>query len=320
MSIFTRATRRAFAFVLTALIAVAFAPAGAADTAPTTLRIGYQKIGDLLLLKERGTLEKRLARTGVTVTWVEFPSGPPLLEALNAGSIDLGYTGDTPPIFAQAAGTGLVYVASTPNRGRGEGILVHDNSGIKTLADLRGKRLAFTRGSSAHNFAVKTLEKAGLKYEDVTVSYLQPADAQAAFRNGSIDAWAIWDPFFAAAEREPGTHALITGLGIAPTNVFYVARREYVQKAPAIIDATIDELNATSHWAQTHLDEAAADTARVSGLDVAVERAAAGRKEYGVTALTPGVVSEQQSIADTFAKLGLIPHPIAVREIVWNGK
>jgi len=317
---FSRLTRRTAALALSAFVFTALTPVQAAGDKPTTLRIGYQKIGDLLLLKDRGTLERRLAKDGITVEWKEFPSGPPLLEALSAGAIDFGYTGDTPPIFAQAAGTGLVYVASTPNRGRGEGIIVRDATGIKTLADLRGKKLAFTRGSSAHNFAVKTLEKAGLKYTDVQISYLQPADAEAAFQNGSIDAWAIWDPFFALAEKIPNTHVLTNGLGIAPTNVFYVARRDYADKAPSVIAAMIDELDKTSHWAQTHLDDAAADTAKVSGLDVAIERAAVGRKEFGVTPLSPGVISEQQAIADTFAKLGLIPHPVDVRTIVWNGK
>ena len=75
-----------------------------------TLRIGYQKYGTLVLLKERGTLEKRLAPAGYEVSWTEFPAGPQLLEALNVGAIDFGTTGEAPPIFAQAAGAPLVYV------------------------------------------------------------------------------------------------------------------------------------------------------------------------------------------------------------------
>jgi sulfonate transport system substrate-binding protein len=317
---FTRAAKRAGALLAAAVFLAALTPASADNAAPKTLRIGYQKIGDLLLLKEQGTLEKRLGKDGIAVEWVQFQSGPPLLEALNAGSIDLGYTGDTPPIFAQAAGTDLVYVASTPNRGRGAGIVVHGDGSIKTIADLRGKKLAFTRGSSAHNFVVKALEKGGLKYDDVQIVNLQPADAAAAFQNGSIDAWAIWDPFFALAERYPNARVLTSAQGVATTNVFYLARREFAARAPHVIAAAIDELDRTSRWAHGHLDEAAADTAKVSGLDVAVEKVAAARKDSGVHPLTADVVREQQSIADVFAKLGLIPHAVDVRSIVWTGK
>jgi sulfonate transport system substrate-binding protein len=164
-----------------------------------TVRIGYQKTGILVVAKQQGTLEKRLAKDGVTVSWVQFPSGPPLLEALNAGRIDFGYTGDAPPIFAQAAGADLVYIAASPADGVGEALIVKPDSAVKTVAELKGKRIGLTKRSSAHNFLVAVLEKAGVRYDEVSPVFLAPADAAAAFANGSIDAWAIWDPFLAIA-------------------------------------------------------------------------------------------------------------------------
>ena len=167
-----------------------------AQTAVTEIRIGYQKNGVLVIARQQATLEKHFTSRGIAVKWVEFSSGPPMLEAMNVGSIDYGAVGDSPPIFAQSAGAAIVYAAGQPVT-NGQGILVQNNSPIRSIADLKGKRVGFTKGSSAHNIVVQTLEKAGLSYADITPVYLTPPDAGPAFANGSIDAWAIWDPYFA---------------------------------------------------------------------------------------------------------------------------
>src|SRR5574344_2531118 len=167
------------------------------------LRIGYQK-GWLSILRQRGTLEKRLAPLGVQVTWAEFTAGPVQLEALNVGSIDFGNVGDAPPIFAQAAGAPLVYAATSAPRPGLEAVVVPKNSPIRSVADLKGKRIAYNKGSNVHYFLVKLLEKHGLKYSDVQSVFWAPADARAAFERGAVDAWLIWDPFLAAAQHTLG--------------------------------------------------------------------------------------------------------------------
>ena len=167
---------------------------------PREFRIGYQKNGVLVIARQQAVLQQQLAQRGVELKWVEFTSGPPLLEAMNVGSIDLGQVGDTPPIFAQAAGAAIVYVAGQPIT-NGQGILVRPDSDIRTLADLKGKRVGFTKGSSAHNVTVIALEKAGLGYGDIAPVYLSPPDAAAAFTRGSIDAWAVWDRHRRKARR-----------------------------------------------------------------------------------------------------------------------
>ena len=282
------------------------------------MRIGYQKIGTLLVLKGRGTLEKRFAARGVTVKWIEFQSGPPLLEALNARSIDIGYTGDTPPIFAQAAGVDFVYVAALPQPGHSSAIVVTDASGIKTLADLRGKRIAVTKGSSAQNVLVHVLEKAHIPYTGVTPVYLQPADAAAALKGGSVDAWSIWDPFYALAVKDPGVHKLTDAYGIAPSNAFFLATRSFATGNPDLVTAIIEEATDVVKWTATHQNEVAGVLADASGVDLGAEKIIAARGSYAIGYLTPDVIKQQQAIADTFAKLGLLPHPVVVQAAVWN--
>ena len=167
------------------------------------LRIGYQKNGSLVILRRQATLEAALGPLGVGVTWVEFSAGPPILEAMNAGAVDFAATGDTPPIFAQAAGVSFVYVGGQPVRGENQAIVTRADRPVAGLADLKGRRIAYTRGSSAQNVVVKALAKAGLTAGDVTSVLLQPPDALAAFRTGRVDAWAIWDPFLAMPNRMP---------------------------------------------------------------------------------------------------------------------
>jgi sulfonate transport system substrate-binding protein len=295
---------------------VNFSPTLATEPAKE-LRIGYQKTGALLILKEQGLLERRLAAQGVAVTWVEFQSGPPLIEALNAGAIDFGYTGDTPPIFAQAAGVDLVYVASIPSPGGSSAILVPQGSAIKTLSDLRGKRVAFVKGSSAHYVLVRALEKAAVGYDEITPVNLQPADAAAAFRNGSVDAWSIWDPFYAQAQRSPGTRVLTDARGLAPSNSFFLARRDYAGRNPEVVKAVVEETTRAWHWAESHQQELAQVLAAASGVDVDVEKVAAARGDYEIAYLTREVIRQQQSIADTFSKLGLIPKTIDIQSVVW---
>ena len=123
------------------------------------IRVGYQKYGTLVLLKGKGLLEKKLAPLGYSVRWSEFPSGPPLLEALNAGAIDFGSAGETPPIFAQAASPGFVYVAAEPPAPRGEAILVPGDSAVRSLADLKGRTVAFNKGSNVHFLLVQALAR-----------------------------------------------------------------------------------------------------------------------------------------------------------------
>ena len=285
---------------------------GRADAA--TVRIGYQKNGSLVLIRKQDTLRA----LGVAADWVEFNSGPPILEALNAGAIDFGAVGDTPPIFAQAAGSDLLYVGGQPITGVNEAILVPTDSTIRTVADLRGHRLAFTKGSSAHAMVVNILAANGMKPSDVQAMYLQPPDAAAAFRTGALDAWAVWDPFYAIAQLEPTTRVLTTAESAAPSNSFFMAGRRFVEHQPATVTALLTAINQVANWAKAHPEELAQTMAAVTGVPLAAQRLAAPRGVYAVQPMDDAIIARQQGIADLFTALRIIPTKLDIRAIVWT--
>lgn len=306
---------RKFVSLFAAALALASAAAGAVD-----LNIGYQKSAlNLLSLKSRGVLEEKLKPLGVNVRWFEFPAGPPLLEALNVGSVNLGMTGDAPPVFAQAAGTDLVYVGSEPAKPTSSAILVAKDAPIRTLADLKGKRVAFTKGSSAHYLVVQALKKAGLKYSDIQPVTLAPAEARAAFERGSVDAWAIWDPFYAAAERAGNVRVLSSGKGLTSNNSFYLANRAFAKANPKVIAAVFKELSANDQRLSADIKASAQELAGYTGVEAATFEAVLARHpSYRVDYLKPQTVLDQQRVADAFFGLGLIPHAIKVQDAVWR--
>src|SRR3984885_1479384 len=306
-------------FLVTSAVAafsgLAGAPANA--QAPTELRIGYQKNGVLVVAREQAVLEKRFAASGITVTWLDFPSGPPMLEAMNAGSVDFGQVGDTPPIFAQAGGAKIVYVAGQPIT-NGQGILVKPDGPIRTLTDLNGKRIGFTKGSSAHNVVLLALEKAGLRYSDITPVYLSPPDGAAAFARDSLDAWAVWDPYFAIGEVRGGGRILAKASDLGKTNSFYIANRDFAALSPHFASAIIEVLAKSADWAEGHRDQVGRLMADITGVDVEIQTLAAQRSSFAIGKLTDDIVATQQSVADRFFRLGLIPRQIVVREAVWS--
>jgi sulfonate transport system substrate-binding protein len=301
------------------LILTAAAPFTLAQNADTVIRIGYQKYGTLVLLKARGSLEKRLAPLHVEVKWTEFPAGPQLLEGLNVGAIDFGTVGEAPPIFAQAAGADLIYVGNEPPASAAEAILVPKDSLIKTVAELRGKKVALNKGSNVHFLLVKLLEKAGVQYKDIDAIFLTPADARAAFERGSVDAWAIWEPFLAAAQRQTDARILADGNGVVSNHQFFLASRSYASKRADVVALALEEVAAVDEWAKTNPKEAAAALSPQIGLDQPTLELALSRGGYGVKPVDDAVIAEQQRIADSFYDLKLIPKHINVRDATLPG-
>jgi sulfonate transport system substrate-binding protein len=297
------------------LIIALAAPAALGQKAPdNVIRIGYQKYGTLVLLKARGSLEKRLAPMHVEVNWTEFPAGPQLLEGLNVGSIDFGTVGEAPPIFAQAAGADLVYVGNEPPAPAGEAIVVPKDSSIKSVSELKGKKVALNKGSNVHYLLVKLLEKAGVKYGDIDPIFLTPADARAAFERGSVDAWAIWEPFLAAAQKQTGARILADGNGVVSNHQFFLASRSYAQKRFDVVNVVLEEVATVDAWAKAHTSEAAAALQPQIGLDQPTLELALSRGGYGVKPVDDAVLTEQQNIADAFYDLKLIPKRIHIRD------
>ena len=323
---FLKLRLRALAAVLAGTLALGAAHAAQADGAwPKQFTIGYQKFGTLIILKSRGDLDKRLAAHGVTVKWAEFPSGVPILEGMNGGSVDFGVSGETPPVFAQAAaGSQIRYVAYEPAAPTGEGILVPKSSTLKTLADLKGKRIAVAKGSNSHYLLIQALKQAGLTPDDVNIAYLKPADANAAFVQGDVDAWSIWDYYLAAAQAQSGGRLLASGQGLIDNHAFFLASSSVIEHYPAAVQAALEEVAKADQWAKDHPDDAAALLSQQVGIDAAILKTAIQRSGFGPRPLGPEVVAAQQRIADTLYALKLLPGAITVQQAVatlpqWNG-
>ena len=281
-------------------------PVQAQNKPSRILRIGHQK-GWLSILKGRGTLEKRLAPLGVGVSWTEFNAGPVQLEALNVGSIDFGDVGEAPPIFAQAAGAPLVYAGATVPRPKLEAIIVPKGSPIQSVADLKGKRVAYNKGSNVQYFLVKLLQKHGLQYGDVQSVFLPPPDARAAFEKGAIDAWIIWDPFLAAAQKTLDARLLADASGVVNNRAYYFTSRDFATKNPDVLRIAVEEINAIDTWAGKNKAAAAAELSAVLGLDKSITELYLSRANFGTTVVNSEILAEQQAIADTFFELKLIP-------------
>lgn len=306
-------------FLSSAVLGALAASLGAAPTYSQTakeFRIGLQKNGVILVARQQRAIEKTLEPLGVKVSWHEFQFGPPLLEALNSGAIDFGTTGDAPPIFAQAARGNLYYIAA--HGGSQNAVIVPSGSLVQTLADLKGKKIALGRGSSAHSLLLAALEKADLSFSDVEPVYLAPADAAAAFARGSVDAWSIWDPFLASAEKQQPVRIIASSSDITPALSFYLANRQFTDQNPDIVTEVTDTLAEATEWTKRHPEEAAKLFSEATNVPYDIQRKTVERTPFAISPVSGDIIARQQATADRFYKLGLLPKPVKVDEIVWK--
>jgi sulfonate transport system substrate-binding protein len=306
---------------LAALASAVTAPLALSAAEPEKLRIGFQKSSTLaILLKSRGTLEKTLAPLGVTVSWHEFTSGLPLLEALNIGAIDLSAdVADAVPPFALAAGAKISYYAIETPSPQAQAIVVRKDSTLTSVAQLKGQKVAFAKGAGAHYLLLEALSQAGLSIKDITPAYLSPADGRAAFENGSVAAWVIWDPFLAAVQRQSGARVLLDGGKLSSYRRFYLAATPYAQRRGDVLGIVYNELQHAGVWVKSNPAEAAAWHAPLIGLDAATVEAANAHRSYKVQPVDAEALAEQQRIADAFTGAAILPRKVVIADSpVWR--
>ncbi|TBU79318.1 ABC transporter substrate-binding protein [Pseudomonas daroniae] len=282
------------------------------------LRIGYQKSSTLIsILKTQGTLEKALADQDIQISWHEFPNGQPLLESLNVGNIDLSAdVADTVPVFAQAAGAELTYFAQEAPSPAAQAVIVREDSSIRSLADLKGKKIAVTKAAGSHYLLIAALAKAGLKFSDIQPAYLTPADGRAAFENKRVDAWVTWEPFLSGAQQQLPTRTLADGEGLADYQRYYLTSTRFAKAKPEVLETVFAELEKTGEWVRSNPREAAELLGPLWGnLDPSIVEKANARRSYQVRAVQPGSLQEQQKIADAFYKEGLLPAPVDALDV-----
>ena len=277
------------------------------------VHMGYQSSGDIVRMK--GVLEKRLKPLGVSVDWAPFPAGPQLMEAMNVGRVDVGSVGETPPIFAQAAGTSLVYIASRkPSTGEGSGIIVNQDSPIRSVADLKGKKVVFQKGSASHYLLIKALEEVGLKYSDIKAISMPPSDARSAFIQGKLDAWVTWDPHMALAQKTVNARVLRDAKGIATQGGFYMASRNFASENPELVRLILEEIDNLGQWAEANTQEVAKILAPELKLDLPIAELYSKRRTYSLKPINSEIMDNQQKIADLFARQKVIPKRINIKE------
>ncbi|MDW8846558.1 sulfonate ABC transporter substrate-binding protein [Erwinia sp. MMLR14_017] len=306
-------------FSALALTSVLAGSAVAAETdAPKTFRIGYQKGSvSMVLAKSHHLLEKQFPQT--QIKWVEFPAGPQMLEALNVNSIDLGSTGDIPPIFAQAAGADLLYVGAEPPKPKAEVILVPKNSPFKTVADLKGHKVAFQKGSSSHNLLLKALQKAGLSFKDIQPAYLTPADARAAFQQGDVDAWAIWDPYYSAALQQGSVRVLTDGSQLNQTGSFYLATRPFTQANGPFISKVLATFSQADALTLSDRSQSIDLLAQAMGLPKQVVASYLDhRPPTSISPVSEKTAQAQQQTADLFYANHLMPVKVEIASRIWQ--
>ncbi|MBC8746646.1 MULTISPECIES: ABC transporter substrate-binding protein [Paraburkholderia] len=273
-----------------------------AATADSTLRVGDQQLQTRGILEASGELNNLPYR----IEWFNFPAAQPLGEALNAGAIDVGGLGDAPLIFAYAAGARVRAVAATRSIPRDLAIIVPDASPIKTTADLKGKRIATTRGSIGHYLAIATLERAGIKLSDVSLRFMQPADAKAALASGNVDAWSTWDPYVALAEQQDHDRSIANGIDLSSGLSFQAATQTSIKDKHAEIADFLKRVAAGQRWALAHPDEVAAMQSKVTGLPPDVLKTVYRRAQLRPVAIDDGLIAEQQKTADLYHRADVI--------------
>lgn len=306
-----------------ALLAGLAAPVliGRPARATATLRIGYQRSSTLVaLLRQDGSLDAALGAQGTGLSWHEFTSGLPIMEALNAGQIDVSAdVADTVPVFAQAAGARITYVAQEAASPEAQAILVPAGSPARTVADLKGKRVAVTKGAGNHFLVLAALKEAGLSFRDIVPAYLTPADGRAALTSGGVEAWAAWDPFLTAAQQQAGARVLRDGAGLSLYKRYYLAADSYVAANGPVLGVLFAKLAQAGTWVKANPAEAAQRLAPLWKLEPELIRTANAHRSYRVEPVTRDGLSEQQVIADAFRAEGLLPRPVDTATLgIWS--
>lgn len=313
----------AFSLSLITLVGCEKKPESTSQTTSTeplkTLTIGYQKAAlKLIVAKQNHFFEQEFPN--VKVEWKEFPAGPQTLEALSVKSIDFGYTGDAPIVFALSAGKALNYLGYEQAFNQGHSILTPKSSSIQSINDLKGKRIALTKGSSAHNFLAETLQVAHLTWNDIQPIWLTPSDARAALDKGAIDAWAVWEPYASATELSGTAKVVFDSKDLAKTYGYYLAQPQFVENHPDSAKKVLAVLNKTDQWIDQNKEDAAKILATSTSLNLNVATQVLTKKPVPnpVATLTPSVIQSQQAIGDLFYDLKLLPNKIDAQKYVWH--
>jgi sulfonate transport system substrate-binding protein len=249
------------------------------------------------------------------VDWHSFNSGPPLVEALNAGSIDVGLVGDVPPVFAAASRSSLRVIGAVRTKAAATALVVKSGSDIKSIADLKGKKVAYQPGTAGQYFALQALKKGELTLDDVESVNLNYVDARTAGSSGQVDAWVENDPLLALDQQGNGVKVLTTAEGLTSGLLLIVAPASAIKEKQAVLADFANRIQRGRKWQAAHPDEAAKVWGQTVKLPQAVLAQTFARSKGDPAPIGAKVIGDIQKIADTFAAQGIIPSKVNVKKL-----
>jgi sulfonate transport system substrate-binding protein len=283
-------------------VALILAGCGSKDGGQPTLKVGSQRGGTKAVLLASGALDGAPYK----IEWSEFPAAQPLLEALSAGAVDLGEAGDAPFLFAYAGGARIKAVQAGKSGGSSTAILVRKGSPIRTVADLRGKKVATGRGSIGHYLLLRQIEDAGLKPNDVTVVFLSPGDAKAAFSSGVIDAWVTWGSYIALARLHDEATVLADGGKVLSGFGYEAASQAAIDGKRPQVEDFLRRLAKARRWAAEHPRAFAAVLAKETGLSPEIALYTVERYRLTPAPIGDESVAEARAVLDRFRASGSV--------------
>lgn len=298
---------------------------GNASNAPAsydgvTVKIGVQGKGGLFgKAQEEKWFENAFEALGAKVEWVEFQSGPPMIEAMASNHLDFAGMGNMPPISAQAAGIDFTIISQLLDGKNNVAIIVPTDSDIKSIADLKGKKVAVTKGSNAYNFLYRVLDKAGLKQSDIQEIQLQPDETQPSFEGGKVDAWAVWDPYISLNTLSGKARVLADGESegvLSPS--FQLVRSDFAKKYPDLVTLYLKTFEEARKWEADNQDEAYQRYADERSIPLELVKGMQSRSTMINIPVSDETIAEQQKTADFQYELGTIRKQIKVANVFDN--
>ncbi|MDZ5648608.1 ABC transporter substrate-binding protein [Nitrospirillum sp. BR 11828] len=270
--------------------------------APGVLKVGDQRGGLQALLSAYPDDKPGL---DYQVEWAQFPNAAPVIEALNARAIDVGAVGDAPFGFGLASKAQVKALAAYRSSGAGTAILVKGDGPVRAVADLAGHTVATSKGSIGHFLVLRALAEAGVPVDKVTIAFLAPNDAKAALLAGSIDAWATWDPYSALGELHDGLTVLVNAEGRMPGLSYLLSTPTALSQRRALLRDFVGRVNRARDFTRAQPDKYAAVFAEQTGVPAEVALLMIRRTNFQPVVIDDGIIADQQSVVDQFAKVGL---------------
>ncbi|MDE3305384.1 MAG: aliphatic sulfonate ABC transporter substrate-binding protein [Lacticaseibacillus paracasei] len=286
-----------------------------------TVTIGYQKADPVDIARQHGELIKKMKAKGYQVVFKEFSDGAALMTALKSGAIDYARVGDTPPVTAKAAGTDIALIAAGATKEYGSGILVGKNRQITNLKQLKGKTIAYQKGTAAQYLIIQALKKAGLSTNDVKLVNMDQSSASVAFAKGSVDAWVTWDPYTATAQVNQGAKLLTNGTGLAKNRDFLISTQNYAKTHTALSKLLTTYINDDMTWANNHHTQLIAMLSKTLKLSDAVIQKKVERRTYAMALVKAdsSIVDEENQIANTFYQEGVVTEKVDMKTTLVSG-